>query len=447
MKIAVPKETYPGERRVALVPASLPRLTKAGLQVVIETGAGAAAGFGDDEYREAGAQIVNSRDETFSADVIAQVRALGANPQAGRDDLSRMRQGQTIIGTCDPLGSPEAVRDVAATGASLLALEMIPRITRAQSMDVLSSQATIAGYRAVLLGAVELSKMFPLLMTAAGTLKPARVFIIGAGVAGLQAIATAKRLGAVVHAYDVRPVVREQVESLGGRFVELELETESAEGKGGYAKAMGEEFYQKQRALMAQVVAESDVVITTAAIPGKQSPLLVTTAAVEGMPRGSVIIDLAAERGGNCEPSKADERVDHDGVIILGPTNLPSEIPNHASQMFSQNVTNLLLHLLEDGQFTWDLNDEITRDTLAAHEGEVFNNRLRELLGLEPREEPAEEEVAEQPAGEDAAEMAGQATPEAAGGADEPPPHDNGGGESDDTPAASDDEQREGDKS
>jgi NAD(P) transhydrogenase subunit alpha len=289
------------------------------------------------------------------------------------------------------LGNPQAIQQLADRGVTLLALEMIPRITRAQSMDVLSSMATIAGYRAVLLAAVELPKMFPLMMTAAGTVSPARVFVIGAGVAGLQAIATSRRLGAVVHAYDVRPAVREQVESLGGKFVELQLEADESEDKGGYAKAMGEEFYQKQREFMAEVAADSDVVITTAAIPGKQSPLLITESAVRGMSRGSVIIDLAAERGGNCELAEADQRVEKYGVTILGPTNLPSEIPYHASQMYSKNVATLLSHLVNEGQLQLDMTDEINRDTTVAHQGDVCNNRIREILGLEPLPDPVEE--------------------------------------------------------
>ncbi len=388
MKVAVFKETFPTEQRVALVPANVPQLAKVGLEVVVEAGAGAAAGFLDAHYVEKGAKIV-ARDELFKADIIAQVRTLGANKEAGRKDLAKFRTGQFVIGMCDPLGEPGSAVEVAQTGASLFALEMIPRITRAQSMDVLSSMATIAGYRAVLLAAIELPKIFPMLMTAAGTLTPARVFIVGVGVAGLQAIATAKRLGGVVRAYDVRPACREQVESLGGKFVELALEAGDAQDKGGYAKAMGEEFYRKQRELMASVVAESDVVITTAAIPGKQSPLLITADAVKGMAPGGVIVDLATERGGNCELSKADTRVVQHGVTILGPTNLPSEIPNHASQMYSNNVTKFLLNLIKDGQVALNLEDEIIRDTLVAHDGQLVNARMRDILGLEPLPEPA----------------------------------------------------------
>lgn len=390
MKVAVLKESFPTEQRVALVPANVPQLAKVGLDVVVEAGAGQAAGFLDAHYVEKGAKIV-ARDELFTADIIAQVRTLGTNKEAGRNDLSKFRNGQFIIGMCDPLGEPGSAVEIAKTGASLFALELIPRITRAQSMDVLSSMATIAGYRAVLLAAIELPKIFPMLMTAAGTLTPARVFIVGVGVAGLQAIATAKRLGGVVRAYDVRPACREQVESLGGKFVELALEAGDAQDKGGYAKAMGEEFYRKQRELMASVVAESDVVITTAAIPGKQSPLLITADAVKGMSPGGVIVDLATERGGNCELSKADTRVVEHGVTILGPTNLPSEIPNHASQMYSNNVTKFLLNLIKDGKVALNLEDEIIRETLVAHDGQLVNARMRDILGLEPLPEPEPE--------------------------------------------------------
>ena len=309
MRISVVKESFPGERRVAIIPTNVPQLGKSGIEVHIESGAGLAAGYPDGLYEHRGATVVADRAELLrGADVVVGIRALGANPEAGVADLEAIKSGATWIGMCDPLGAPQAIKQVAEKSVCLFALELVPRITRAQVMDVLSSQATISGYRAVLLGAVELPKIFPMLMTAAGTLAAARVFVIGAGVAGLQAIATARRLGAVVHAYDVRPATREQIESLGGKFVQLELESEQAEDQGGYAKALGEEFYRKQRQLMASVVAESDVVITTAAIPGKPSPLLITADAVRGMPPGGVIVDLAAERGGNCELSQPDVR-------------------------------------------------------------------------------------------------------------------------------------------
>ncbi len=375
-----------------MIPASLRPLAKAGIEVILESGAGQQAGFPDQQYAEGGARVVASRDELFAADLVVQVRAAGANPEAGRADLDRFRQGQTVIGCCDPLSAPESARELAERGVTLFALELLPRITRAQSMDVLSSMATVAGYRAVLLAAARLPKVFPMMMTAAGTLKPARVFVMGAGVAGLQAIATARRLGAVVSANDVRPAVKEQVESLGAKFVQLELDTQAAEDKGGYAKQMDEEFLRKQRELIARVVAESDVVITTAAVPGKKSPTLVTAEMVAAMAPGSVIVDLAAERGGNCELTRKAETVESDGVSILGPTNLASEVPHHASQMFAKNVSTFLLHLVGDGRLKIDLDDEITRETLVARDGRVVQPRICELLGIEPpAPQPAEE--------------------------------------------------------
>jgi H+-translocating NAD(P) transhydrogenase subunit alpha len=389
MIVGVLRETYPGERRVALVPASVPPLVKAGTRVQVEANAGLTAGFPDDAYATAGAEIVGDREQiTRSADVLLQVRGLGANPHAGAADVEIMREGLVIIAPCDPLGNPEAVRKLAERGITLFAMELIPRITRAQSMDVLSSMATIAGYKAVLLAAERLPKMFPLMMTAAGTLTPAKVFVIGAGVAGLQAIATSRRLGALVHAYDVRPAVKEQVESLGATFVEVPLETGGAEAAGGYAKQLGEDFYQKQRELMARTVAGSDVCITTAAIPGKASPRIITADAVAGMAPGSVIVDLAAERGGNCELTKADETVVAHGVTILGPTNLPSEVPTHASQMLAKNLTNFMRLISRGSEIHLNLQDEVVRTTLAAWRGEIVNPQVRELLSLEPLKAP-----------------------------------------------------------
>jgi NAD(P) transhydrogenase subunit alpha len=390
MNIAVPKETFPGERRVALIPANLTALKKLGCSVRVESGAGQPAGFPDDAYRLAGAEVVADRSQLLrSAHIVLQVRVTDALLAAGSTstsadssaDLELERDAPVVIGASDPLGNPQLVNQLAERGMTLFALELVPRITRAQSMDVLSSMATIAGYKAVLLAANHLPKMFPLMMTAAGTLTAAKVFVIGAGVAGLQAIASSRRLGAVVQAYDVRPAVREQVESLGAKFVEMPLETSGAEGAGGYAKELGEEFYRKQRELMARVVAASDVVITTAAIPGKPSPCLITAEAVRGMTPGSVIVDLAAERGGNCELTRADETVVEHGVTILGPTNLPSEVPTHASQMFASNLVNFLKLIVRDGKLNLNMQDEVVRETLAAYRGDVANNRLRELLG------------------------------------------------------------------
>lgn len=383
MKVGVPKETFPGEKRVALIPADLPMLAKVGIEVVIESGAGEAGGFLDSEYREKGAQVVGTREEVFAqADLIAQVRAAGANPGGAAADLQLMRAGQALIGFLEPLWDPQAMTEVAERGVTAFSVELMPRISRAQSMDALSSMATIAGYKAVLLGASTLPKMLPMMMTAAGTIRPARVFVIGAGVAGLQALATAKRLGATTEAYDVRPVVKDQVESVGAKFVELPLETGDAEDKGGYAKAKDESFYRRQQELMAEVVARNDIVITTAAIPGKKSPVLVTAAMVRGMKPASVIVDLAAERGGNCELTRADETVVEHGVTILGPTNLPSTVPHHASQLYSRNVTTFLRHLVKNGELQLDLEDEITRDTLVTNNGEVVNPRVRDLLGV-----------------------------------------------------------------
>ncbi len=380
MLVAVPRESYPGERRVALVPASIPPLVKAGIEVLVEAGAGQEAGYPDQQYLDKGAKVVAARTEVFAAEVLLQVRAAGANLNAGAADLVHYRAGQAVIATCDPLGEPKTAAELAAKGVSLFALELVPRITRAQSMDVLSSQASIAGYRAVLVAAEALPKIFPMMFTAAGTINAAKVFVIGAGVAGLQAIATARRLGASVSAYDVRPAVKDQVQSLGGKFIEMQLETKSAETKGGYAQEMGDEFYRKQRELMTKVVADNDAVITTAAIPGKKSPVLVTADMVARMAPGSVIVDLAAERGGNCELTKADQRVVDHGVTILGPTNLPSDAACHASQMYAKNITTFLLNMVKDKQLQINTEDEIVRDTLICRDGQVVNPRIQQLL-------------------------------------------------------------------
>lgn len=389
MKIGVPKETFPGERRVALVPDSIAQLTKAGHTVFVEAGAGEAAGFADAAFREKGATI-STRGEVFSAaDAVLQVRALGYNSAAGRDDYIRFRPDQVLIAMCDPLGIPQPIADIAARNVKAFALELMPRITRAQSMDVLSSMATIAGYKAVIMAADAVPRMFPMLMTAAGTIAAAHVFVIGAGVAGLQAIATAKRLGGVVKAYDVRPAVKEQVESLGAKFVAMELETKGAEDKGGYAKEMGEEFLRKQRELMAQAVKDSHVVITTAAIPGKKSPVLITGDMVRAMPPGSAIVDLAAERGGNCELTKPDETIVVNGVTIMGPTNLPSTIPIHASQMYARNVVTFLKELTnKESGLALDMQNEVHRETLLTRDGQVINPRVRQLLGLPTTSSP-----------------------------------------------------------
>lgn len=385
MIVGIPKETCPGEKRVAIVPAIIPSLTKAKLEVSVETMAGYLAGFPDAMYEEKGAQIVKDRSELFrSADVILQVRGLGTNPETGRSDLDLFRPDQVVIALLEPLTELEAVKELAERKVTAFAMELIPRIARAQSMDSLSSMATVAGYKAVLLAAESLPKMFPMMMTAAGTISPARVFVIGAGVAGLQAIATARRLGGVVQSYDIRPAVKEQVESLGAKFVELKLETKEAEANGGYAKAMDEEFYRKQREVMTRVVADSDVVVTTAAVPGKKAPVLITADMVKGMKPGSVIVDLAAEQGGNCELTKRGEIIEEGGVTIIGTVNLPSSIPYHSSQMYAKNISNFLLHLVKEGKIELDMKDEITCQTLLTKGGEIVHEDVRKILGLPP---------------------------------------------------------------
>ena len=392
MIVGVPRETFPGERRVALVPGVLPSLDKAEIRILLESGAGTAAGYPDSAYEEKGAKITASRADLFGgADVVLHVHAFGANPAAARPDNDLYRAGQVVVGLCNPLGSPEPIREAARLGITLFSLELLPRITRAQSMDVLSSMSTVAGYKAVLLAAAELPRMFPLLMTAAGTVSPARVFVVGAGVAGLTAIATARRLGAVVEAYDVRAAVKEQVESLGAKFVELPLSADGAEGEGGYAREQDEHFYRRQRETMTRVVAASDVVITTAQVPGKKAPLLITGEMTAGMGPGSVIVDLAAEQGGNCEGTRAGETVTVHGVTILGPANLPSTVPYHASQMYAKNIAAFLLHVGKEGKLAPDDSDEITRETLVARGGDVVHKRVRAALGL-PVDETASPE-------------------------------------------------------
>jgi NAD(P) transhydrogenase subunit alpha len=381
--VGVPAESYLNEWRVALVPAVVSTLIKAGLQVVVERGAGEKAGFHDAAYDQHGARVAPNRAEIFSSsDIIVQTHRLTANPDGTHAGLDVFRSGQILLGLLDPLRAPEAVRTLAATGVSVFALELLPRISRAQPMDALTSMATISGYKAVLLAAGGLQKMCPMMITAAGTITPARFFVIGAGVAGLQAIATARRLGATVQSYDVRPAVKEQVESLGAKFVDLDLQAEGAETRGGYARAMDEEFYRRQREMMKRVVAQSDVVIATAAVPGKRAPLLVTEEMVRGMEPGSVIVDVAAEGGGNCELTKPGETIEVNGVVVMGPVDLPSTIPYHASQMYAKNITAFLQNLVKDGQLRLNLEDPIIRDTLVAHKGEVVNPQVRELLGL-----------------------------------------------------------------
>jgi H+-translocating NAD(P) transhydrogenase subunit alpha len=383
MIVGVPRESYPGERRVAIVPAVLANLAKAGIQVTIEAGAGAAAGYPDGEYSEKGAKIVGTRAEVFAAaEIVVQVLCHGSNDRTGKADLPLLRRGQILVGFLRPLGTLETLKEVAATGATSFAVELMPRTTRAQSMDALSSMGTICGYKAVVMAADTLPRIFPMLTTAAGTITPGRVLIIGAGVAGLQAIATARRLGAVASAYDMRPAAKEQVQSLGGRFVELPIEAKDAQDARGYGTAQGEEFYRKQRELLGDAVAANDVVITAAVIPGKKSPVLVTKEMVARMAPGSVIVDLAAERGGNCELTRGGETIVEQGVTIIGQFNLASTVPYHASQMYARNLAAFLLNLVKDGKVQFNEADEIHRETLLTRDGEIVNARVREFLGL-----------------------------------------------------------------
>ena len=361
MKFGVPKETVAGERRVALVPDAVAKLTKDGHTVVVESGAGVSAGFPDEAYRAAGATL----GDPWAAEVVCKVQ----KPSSG--EVEKLREGAAVIGLLQAATSAELLRQLAQRRITAFSLELLPRITRAQSMDVLSSQATAAGYKAVLIAAETVPKFFPMLVTAAGTLSPARVLILGAGVAGLQAIATARRLGAIVSAFDVRAAVKEQVESLGAKFLMMEAKVEG-EGSGGYAKELSADQHQRELDFLAKSVKDADVVITTAAIPGKRAPILVTRAAVEGMRAGAVIVDLAAETGGNCELTQAGAPVVHQGVTILGPVNLPATVPLHASQMYARNVATFLGNLIKDDKLQLDFADEITKATCVTHDGKVL---------------------------------------------------------------------------
>jgi NAD(P) transhydrogenase subunit alpha len=381
--IGVPKESYPGERRVALAPMVIPGLLKAGFEVAIEAGAGAESGYPDTLYQEKGAKILGERAAVFSgADIVAQVLCYGSNDKTGESDLPLLHSGQILIGFLRPLGSREVLQAIAATGVTSFAVELIPRTTRAQSMDALSSMATVCGYKAVLLAADMHPRVFPMLTTAAGTITPARVLVIGAGVAGLQAIATARRLGAVASAYDLRPAAKEQVQSLGGRFVELPIEAKDAEDARGYARAQDDSFYLRQRELLGRVVAESDAVIAAAVVPGQKPPVLVTSDMVKNMAPGSVIVDLASERGGNCELTRPGEIVVEHDVTIIGLINLGASVPYHASMMYARNISAFITHLVKDGKLVLNMEDEITRETLLTRNGEIVNQRVRQFLSL-----------------------------------------------------------------
>jgi NAD(P) transhydrogenase subunit alpha len=379
MLVAVPKEKTPRERRVALTPEGVKALAKLGCEVAIEAGAGVEAGFRDADYAEAGARVEENAVSLLGAAELVLKVSPPTDTGAGHE-IDQLKKGTTFIGFLRPLDQPEIAAHLARQNVTSFAMELIPRITRAQSMDALSSQATVMGYQAVLLAAEQLGKFFPMLVTAAGTISPARVLVVGAGVAGLQAIATAKRLGAVVEAYDTRSVVKEQIESVGGRFVELDLDTGDSEDAGGYAKAQTEEFYAKQRELLGEVAKKCDVVITTALVPGAPAPRLLDESAVAGMKPGSVVVDLAAANGGNVALTRPDERVEAHGVKLFGPTNLASAIPFNASQMYSRNLVTFLGHLVNEGTIELDLEDELTHGPLLTHEGRVANERVRGLL-------------------------------------------------------------------
>lgn len=380
MNIVVLRETQEGEARVALMPESVKKLTALGTSVQIETRAGLNAARSDDDYREAGAEVSSDREALLNnADVLATVNRPSAN------DFARLKRGAVVIGFLRPLDEPSELLPAVDRGVTTFSVELIPRITRAQAMDALSSMATVAGYKAVLIGAAHIPRMFPLLMTAAGTVPPARVLVLGAGVAGLQAIATARRLGAVVEGYDVRAAAGEQVKSLGATFLEVDLGGIKTEDAGGYAVELSEEAMNRGRALIAEHAKVADVIITTAQVPGRRAPLLITKEAVEGMKRGSIVVDLAGSTGGNCELSQADVTVERDGVTIVAPTNLPATVPVHASQLYSRNVTSFLSLLIKEGQLKIDMNDDVVGPSCVTHDGQVVNQRVASSLSLPTR--------------------------------------------------------------
>lgn len=379
MRVAVPREITPGERRVALIPEMVRRLSESGLQITVEAGAGDGAGFPDDAYREAGATVSDDTAALWAeADVVLKVQRLREHPRLERHEADLAAEGTTVISLFHPLTDPELVQRLAERRVTIFSMDLVPRITRAQKMDALSSQSTAAGYRAALVAAERLNHFFPMLMTAAGTIPPARVLILGAGVAGLQAIATARRLGAVVQAFDIRPAAREQVESLGATFVGLELE--SAEDAGGYAKEVSEDVHRREQELLLSLVRDADAVITTALIPGRPAPVLITTEMVEAMKPGSVVVDLAAEAGGNCELTRAGEEINHRGVLVIGLANAASAVAHHASQMYSRNISSLLGHLVREDQLQLDLEDEITRACCITHAGQILHEGVGVLL-------------------------------------------------------------------
>jgi NAD(P) transhydrogenase subunit alpha len=382
MTVGVPKEVVPGERRVSLVPETVARLVKGKVRVVVQAGAGEAAGFSDADYQKAGAEVVPDAAAVYrAADLVTKVQRPQRAP-GGAHEAEMLREGTALVAFLSPLVDHDLVRTLAARRIVAFSMDAIPRITRAQKMDALSSQATASGYQAVLIAASRLPKFFPMFMTAAGTITPAKVLVVGAGVAGLQAIATARRLGAVVSAYDTRPAVKEQVQSLGAKFVEIDLGTKDTEGSGGYAKALGDDVLRRQQEALARVVAESDVVITTAQVPGKRAPLIVPDAVVRTMRPGSVVVDLAAEQGGNVEGTEAGKEVVRHGVLLVGPVNLPAAVAYHASQMYSRNVHALLSEMVDkEGAFAPSFDDEVIRDSCITRDGRVVHAATAALVG------------------------------------------------------------------
>lgn len=396
LQICIPRERRPGETRVAATPETVKNLIKLGAAVTVESGAGARAHISDERFEEAGASIQkNPRAVWSEADVLLTVGPLGTHEDLGSHEAEALREGALVVGFLNPFGELDTARKLAERGVDSLAMELVPRISRAQSMDALSSQASIGGYKAVLLAASRLDRYFPLLMTAAGTIPPSRVVVMGAGVAGLQAIATAKRLGAVVEVSDIRPVVQEQVESLGGKFIELPLQEESGEGEGGYAKEMGEDFLRRQREIVHRHVSDADVVITTALVPGKKAPMLVPRSMVEAMRPGAIVVDMAVAQGGNCELSKPDEEVEHEGVLILGPTNLPAQMPKDASLVYARNLYNLVSEAVREGELVLDLEDEVIAGALLTHGGGIHHPKVAEAAGVEPPSPPPSPEPTE----------------------------------------------------
>lgn len=377
MKVGIPKETFPGETRVSMIPEVVKRLSANGMEFIVEKGAGVLAGYHDADYEAAGATLQSDHASVLASDIVLKVQRPGDGSAGEPDEVGMLKEGATLISFLQPFANPALIEKLAAAKITAMSMEMVPRITKAQNMDVLSSMATVSGYKAVLLAANEFSRFFPMFMTAAGTIPPARTLVLGAGVAGLQAIATAKRLGAVVEAFDTRPVVKEQVESLGAKFVGLDLAAEGAEDAGGYAKELSQDQHQKELDLIASRLPRIDIIITTAAIPGKKAPLLITEEMLKTMKPGSIVVDLAAETGGNCALTEAGEISVHHEVKLIGLTNLAALMPTHASQMYAKNMGNLMAHLVSEGELVLDFEEPITAGMVVTHQGQVVHPALK----------------------------------------------------------------------